>query len=113
MSDPQTVDEALKLVRAQGLRVNNLFQRKDGMWQSNLRRDSTVDGMGDYFSFGYGPDAVTSMIAALDQIKEKPKPGRVSPTITEAELRAEDPASRSVPKNEIAASIPDDINDLL
>jgi hypothetical protein len=62
--DLPTIESLLGQVRARGLRVNNLFQRTDGLWQANLRQDGAERA---FFGFGYGPDPQGALIVALSK----------------------------------------------
>lgn len=55
-----TLESLIAEARARGLRVNNLFQLDDGMWQANLR-----DVKGTYFNFGEGPTPEIALNNAL------------------------------------------------
>lgn len=59
-------DEARFEARSQGLRVTNLWQRKDGMWSCHLRRLGT----GAVYKAGYGEDPQTALREATQRASE-------------------------------------------
>lgn len=61
-----TLEEVAALLRKRGLRLTNLFQRKDGMWQANVRSLG-----GTHFMFGYGVGAEIALQRALDHAQGK------------------------------------------
>lgn len=56
----QPVDELLAALPEVGLRLNNMFQRTDGVWQANVR-DANDTGA----EFGLGPTPAAALVQAL------------------------------------------------
>lgn len=54
-----TIEQLFATAHAQGLRVLNLFERDDGCWQANFRRER------DCFAFGTGATPVEALQKAL------------------------------------------------
>jgi len=48
MGNSCTISDLITEINAFGLKVNNLFQRTDDVWQANIREGEV------YFQFGYG-----------------------------------------------------------
>lgn len=51
----------LWMVASRGFRVNNLFNRMDGLWQCNLRQREPAM----FFEFAFGPNAADAVLGAL------------------------------------------------
>lgn len=60
------LEAAIARVEATGLRLNNLFQLKSGVWQCNLRDDRTQT----YAEFATGETPAQAVMAALEKAKK-------------------------------------------
>jgi hypothetical protein len=59
-----TIEALFAEATARRLRINNLFERNDGIWQANTRTD---DPVAHCYEFGLGATPQEALRAALDK----------------------------------------------